>query len=685
MIFKLCSELSAIVSSNKLNLYHKLGCYKVKDLLFHFPTNFVERNIDSTEMIDGKIGAYIVEVEGHQKRYHKSRSPYIINTFCHNNSSAVKLIFFNSSYGYLKKRFEIGKNIAISGKIIRKSLNATPQIVHPDIVLDAENFKQISNIESVYPSTKGLSSKEIRMKILEILKDIELIDWLNEEFLKKQNWPTWKEALSIIHCSNTDADKLNRAKTRIAFDELLASQIQLAKIREKYVFKRTHSPNITGKLAKQVLNNLTFKLTNAQTRVLEEITSDQKSSYTMRRLLQGDVGSGKTLVALFASLNAIESGKQVAFMVPTEILARQHLKNIKELCKNLDLDISLLVANMKRGERHLTESKLKSGRCNIVIGTHALFQTKTKFADLGLCIVDEQHKFGVQQRINLIKKSKEIDFLMMTATPIPRTLAMITFGDLDISTIDEKPPGRKDIMTYVMSENKILEIVIRIKEQTEKEKIYWICPAIDESDAIEIANVTNRYKMLKEHFGEKVGIIHGKLTSEEKEAVMEKFLSGDLRILVATTVVEVGVDVKDATIMIVENSERFGLAQLHQLRGRVGRSSKLSKCILFYSLLGAEIKRRLTAMRKYNDGFELANEDLAIRGAGDIMGYNQTGLPIFKTCDITKHQYLIPLVYNTFKNKNFNQTEIKNLLLLYDHINYIDYLLNQEEKDIHFL
>ena len=472
-------------------------------------------------------------------------------------------------------------------------------------------------------------------------------EWLDEALQKREKWPAWDKAIQAVHAPKTiaDVEPNNPCRRRLAYDELLANQLALALTRNAQ--KRLAGREIkgTGKLREKVIACLPFALTNAQKRVGEEIRADMASKWRMLRLVQGDVGSGKTIVALLAMLTAVESGKQAALMAPTDILARQHYAGLKPLAEAVGVTISLLTGKDKPKEKAETIADLLSGKTDIVIGTHALFQNKVEFKDLSLIIIDEQHRFGVHQRLNLTQKGYLPDVLVMTATPIPRTLALTMYGDMDISKIDEMPPSRKPVKTTVIANNKIEDVISAVKRALDTgAKVYWVCPLIEESEASDMAAAEERYALLNALFPGRVGLVHGKLPPTEKDAVMNNCAHGNLAVLVATTVIEVGVNVPEATVMIVEHAERFGLAQLHQLRGRVGRGSKESHCLLMYSApLSETAKARLNIMRQTEDGFKIAEEDLRLRGAGEILGTRQSGMPEFKIADLAIHGDLLAI------------------------------------------
>ena len=519
-------------------------------------------------------------------------------------------------------------------------------MTHPDHIVELKDRSNIEIIEPIYPLSQGLSQKILYKIIKKAFSQIEeLPEWLDKAYLKKKNWPSWNAALTKAHTptSEIDFNPENKSYQRLAYDELLANQLALLLIRT-HMRKQNGRPIIgTDTLKKKVLKALPFEPTNSQIEALQDITTNMSSEDRMHRLLQGDVGSGKTLVALLSMLHAVESGAQAAILAPTEILARQHLATIEPLAAEAGINIALLTGRDKGKHRAPIIEGIANGNVDIIIGTHAIFQESVSFKKLVFVVIDEQHRFGVHQRLALTSKGKNIDILVMTATPIPRTLTLTAYGDMEVSRLMEKPKGRLPIDTRTITVNRINEIIQGLSRAVQKnQRIYWICPLIEESEKLDLAAAEDRFTHLKSLFGERVGLVHGKMKPAEKDASMEAFKNGTIDILVATTVIEVGVDVPEASIMIIEHADRFGLAQLHQLRGRIGRGVNKSTCVLVFSEnLTSMARKRLEIMRDTEDGFIISEEDLRLRGAGEVLGTRQSGLPEFRLADLVNHTELL--------------------------------------------
>ncbi|MCF6303470.1 MAG: ATP-dependent DNA helicase RecG [Devosiaceae bacterium] len=536
-----------------------------------------------------------------------------------------------------EQRFVSGEVAEFAGK---------KQIVHPDYVVPLDKFDTMPLVEPVYPLTHGLSSKVLRRLIANVVKTIPPIDeWIQPERMNANNWPSFAKAMENMHAptSPQDTDILGPARLRLAYDEYFAGQLTLQLIRSQMVVERGIPRKFTNILTRKLDAVLPFQLTKSQQNAILEIKQDMETPNRMSRLLQGDVGSGKTIVALAAMVAMAESGAQSALMAPTELLANQHFDTLLPLCKAVGLSITLITGKMKAAEKQQALEKIKTGEIQIIVGTHALFQASVTFADLGLTIVDEQHRFGVHQRLALSNKGQKSDLLVMTATPIPRTLILTHFGDMAISVLSEKPAGRQPIDTAMVPASTYGRVISRLKKRVEEgAQAYWVCPLVEESEIINLVSATDRHAALKKEFGDKVSLIHGRMKPGEKQNIMRDFKDGKISILVATTVIEVGVDVPNATIMIVEHAERFGLSQLHQLRGRVGRGEKNSACLLIYQEpLGETAAARLNTLTQTEDGFEIAEQDLILRGSGDLLGTRQSGMPGYRLAIPDVHKHLL--------------------------------------------
>ncbi|MDX1581338.1 MAG: ATP-dependent DNA helicase RecG, partial [Alphaproteobacteria bacterium] len=519
----------------------------------------------------GRIATLTVTVDRHEKP-HNRRSPYRVR--CHDDTGSLTLVFFHARDDYLRRLLPEGEVRVISGAI--EDFKGEKQITHPDHVVRVEDKADIQVVEPVYPMTAGLSPKTLVRAIREALTGLpELPEWLDPAFLKQQRWSRWAEALRGAHSPETlaDLEPDAPARQRLAYDELLANQLALVLVRARLRKSKGQIVTGDGSLRRKLAESLPYELTGAQKRSVEEITGDMGQPLRMLRLLQGDVGSGKTVTALMAMLAAVEAGGQAALLAPTEILARQHFDTLSELLAPLDIPIAILTGRDKGKSRKETLAGLQDGSIPLIVGTHALFQEEVAYHDLKLAVIDEQHRFGVHQRLMLAAKGKgPVDVLVMTATPIPRTLTLTAYGDMDVSSLDEKPPGRQPIDTRAVPNTRIEDVVGAVGRAIgQGRQVYWVCPLVEESDVLDVSAAEARYQSLREQFGDKVGLVHGQMKAEARDKAMQAFIAGDIRVLVATTVIEVGVDVPNATIMVIEHAERFGLAQLHQLRGRVGR------------------------------------------------------------------------------------------------------------------
>ena len=641
-LFAPITSISGIGAKYASN-YANLGVTKVVDLLWHLPVGIIDRRNKTTvaEAKNGEIATLYLEVD--DIILPKSRkSP--TRVVCHDKTGSIVLVFFKVFKGFLEKHLPIGAKRIVSGRV--DFANYGMQMAHPDYIV--ANESEMPLIETVYPLTAGISLKMMGKSVSAALSMLKpLPEWLDTEFKKRQGFPDWSDAVKLVHHPNTmaDIDGANPARRRLAYDELLSEQLALALLRTKKKKLSGYEIKGDGKIRHKVFAGLPFKLTGAQVRVLKEIETDMARTSPMYRLIQGDVGSGKTIIAFFALLNAVESGLQGAFMVPTEILARQHYAKLKPLADMAGVNLCLLTGKDKSSQKENNLSAIKNGNVDIVIGTHSLIQEKLVFNRLGLAVIDEQHRFGVHQRLDLKAKGASPDMLVMTATPIPRTLALTAYGDMDISIVDEKPKGRAPVKTVALPLSKLDEIILAIKRAIATgAKVYWICPLLEESESLDVAAAKQRFKELSAVFPEQVGLVYGKMEPAEKDKVIAKFADerSSLSILVATTVVEVGVDVPIASVMVIEHAERFGLAQLHQLRGRIGRGNKESSCVLMYGdNLTTVAKARIDIMRKTDDGFEIAEEDLRLRGVGEVLGTKQSGFPEFKLANVATDLDLI--------------------------------------------
>lgn len=642
-LFTAIDNLQAVGPVNAKKL-EKLNITRIVDLLWHLPQKIQDRRyMPKIAEANGDIIATLkVRIDNIEKPYN-SRKPWRITAS--DNTGSMVISYFRASEKWIKQMYPIGEIRIISGSL--EYWHGMLQMSHPDYVGAMSDIEHIARIHPVWPLTAGITNKLISHLMTQALERIDNFpEWQDENWIKQQNWPNFKEAITNLQFPETaqvlEANHPNKA--RLAYDEILAGQLALRLLRQHMRAKSGCMIKGNGEKVKQILAHLPFEPTEAQKRSLREILTDMREPTKMVRLLQGDVGSGKTLVALFAMATAAEAGFQSALMAPTEILARQHYQSISELAEHAGFQVSLLTGREKGKNRDAILEKIASGETHIIIGTHALIQEDVIYKNLAFAVIDEQHRFGVHQRMALTHKGKAVDLLVMTATPIPRSLMLSVWGDMESSKLDEKPMGRKPIETRIITDNRIHEVIDGLRRaMAQGAKIYWVCPLVEESEKSDLTAAEDRYEMLKSHFSEdELYLVHGKMKAKDKDEAMGSFKQGGPAILVATTVIEVGVDVSDATIMVIEHADRFGLAQLHQLRGRVGRNDKQSSCLLIYSApLSFVAKERLKIMRQTNDGFLIAEKDLELRGSGEILGIKQSGIPEFKFADLEIHKDLL--------------------------------------------
>lgn len=594
---------------------------------------------------EGAIVTLEVRIDRHQPAP-SGRSNVPHRVFAHDDTGEIGLVFFHAKRPWLENIMPVGETVIVSGRI--EWFNGRPSMVHPDHIASIADAASLPLVEPVYPLTAGLSPKVLARGIHEALaRTPEMPEWIEAPVLAKHGFPAHRQALETIHRPQDPSDIAldHPARQRLAYDEFLAGQLALALVRLKTRRLSGRKLEGDGSLKAKVIEALPYDLTGSQQQAIKEIIADLRQPERMLRLLQGDVGSGKTIVGLLAMAHAAESGGQSALMVPTEVLARQHYATIAPLAAKAGLRTALLTGREKGREREDILDGLRSGTIHIVIGTHALFQEKVNYHDLVFVIIDEQHRFGVHQRLLLQSKGSAPDMLVMTATPIPRTLVLTAFGDMDVSKLTEKPAGRRPITTAILPMERLSELVDRMRRAiADGQKIYWICPLVEESELVDLVSAEERFQSLQPLLGNQIGLVHGRMTGQEKDAAMLAFKNGETRLLIATTVIEVGVDVPDATIIVIEHAERFGLAQLHQLRGRVGRGDKPSTCLLLYKgPLGEVARARLEIMRETEDGFRIAEEDLKLRGEGELLGTRQSGTPGFRLASIEAHQELLEI------------------------------------------
>jgi ATP-dependent DNA helicase RecG len=618
---------------------------RLVDLLLHLPASVIDRRARPKirDAVPGTVVTLEVTVDRHRPTPARNhRAPHLV--YASDDTGDVVLTYFRAQPGYVEKLLPAGSKRYVSGTL--QMFDGVPQIVHPDRVVDEAGFAKLSGIDPVYPLTEGLALGSLRRAMAQALQKLPALpEWISPEVIRRCKFPPIAEALNRVHMPLELTDILPDGPfwSRLAFDELLAGQLALALVRAQLRRPAGDRNAGDGHLRNKIIDALPYALTSSQRKAAAAIADDLRQPVRMLRLLQGDVGSGKTVVALLAAAAVTEVGKQAALMAPTEILARQHIKTITPLAERAGLRVAILTGREKGKERRDILARLAAGEIDLLVGTHALIQDDVIFKSLALAVVDEQHRFGVRERLTLTAKGEAVDVLVLSATPIPRTLVLTYFGDMDVSELREKPAGRQPIDTRAVPMSRLHEVMDAVGRAIDKGKlVYWIVPLVEESETVDLTDADARFESLRERFGEKVGLVHGKMRGADKDAVMAQFASGEINLLVATTVVEVGVDVPAATIMVIENAERFGLAQLHQLRGRIGRGSEASTCLLLYKEpLNEMSTARLKVIRETTDGFRIAEEDLKLRGEGDVLGVRQSGLPGYRIARSDVHVQLI--------------------------------------------
>jgi ATP-dependent DNA helicase RecG len=647
-LFPLFAALETLegVGPKSAEAFAGLAVERPKDLLFLLPHSGIDRTRRASlrEVAPPVTATVAVTISAHWPPKQKGR-PYRI--LVQDEALEFQLVYFHARGDYLTKLLPIGEKRLVSGKV--EAFDGGLQMVHPDHVLPLEEAESLPLFEPVYPLTAGITQKTVLKAVGAALgRSPDLAEWIDPGLLTREGWPAWKAALTMAHSPRSNADLLptHPARQRLAYDEFFAHQLTLSLARATVRRGKGVASIGTNALQTQVLAGLPYAPTGAQRRAVADIAKDMAAPLRMNRLLQGDVGSGKTLVAFLALLIAVEAEGQGVMMAPTEILARQHHEGLAPLAALAGVRLELLTGRDKGADRLRKLEDLAAGKIHILVGTHAVFQKDVHFKDLRLAIIDEQHRFGVAQRMELGAKGPAADVLVMTATPIPRSLALASYGDMDVSVLDEKPPGRQPIRTALISTQRIEEVVTKLRQALDEgRQAYWVCPLVEDSEVLDYASAEARFQHLRATLGEgRVAMVHGQMPAAEKDAAMESFVRGERQVLVATTVIEVGVNVPNASIMVIERAETFGLAQLHQLRGRVGRGAALSTCLLMYqSPLSESGERRLKILRDTEDGFRIAEEDLAMRGAGDLLGTAQSGLPRFRVADLERQSALMAI------------------------------------------
>jgi ATP-dependent DNA helicase RecG len=629
-------------------LLEKIAGKTVASLCWHLPSGVIDRRFSPklAEAPEGAVVTLTIIVDSHIPPASR-RLPYKVR--CHDDTAGLVLVFFHAHAEYLVRQLPVGQKRVLSGRLER--YGGQLQMTHPDYIATPAEIAQLQRVEPIYPMTAGLTPKVLSRAVqAAVARAPQLPEWIDATLIRKMQWPDWRTAIWVAHnpTSLEDVSVNTAARRRLAYDELLANQLALGLVRTAQRRPVGRSIRGDGRLRRRVLEALPYQLTSSQRRALDEIDADMLQTQRMLRLLQGDVGSGKTVVALLAMVNAVEAGSQAALLAPTEILARQHLATLEPLARAADLPIAVLTGRDKGKTRSTILAGFADGSLPLAVGTHALLQEDIAFRDLALAVVDEQHRFGVEQRLALAAKGRQCHLLAMTATPIPRTLMMTVYGDLDVSRLTEKPPGRPPVDTRTLPLERIEEVVAAVQRAIHGgARVFWVCPLVEESDVLDVAAAERRHAELRQHFGGKVGLIHGRMKGAARDTTMTAFSQGALDLLVATTVIEVGVDIPAASVMVIEHAERFGLAQLHQLRGRIGRGQARSACLLLYQApLGETARARLQILRDTDDGFLIAEEDLRLRGAGELLGTRQSGLPGFRLAHPGEHADLIAIAHD---------------------------------------
>lgn len=647
LLYPLFAELDTLegIGPKTARALAGLGVERPKDLLFLLPHSGVDRSRKASVRDVVPPVTVTVEVEVGAHFPPRGKGPYRV--MVRDNALEFQIVFFHARGDFLQKLLPTGQRRLVSGRV--ELFDGVAQMAHPDHILRPEEAADLPTFEPVYPLVAGVTQKLLARSVAaSIARAPDLPEWIDGPLKTREGWPDWRAALLATHApqGNADLAPTAPARQRLAYDEFFAHQLTLSLARQTLRRAKGMVSRGTGALQARVLASLPYAPTAAQTRAIAEIAGDMESPLRMNRLLQGDVGAGKTLVAFMALLVAVEAGGQGVMMAPTEILARQHLESLAPLAEAAGVRLALLTGRDKGAERAAKLRDLAEGSIRILVGTHAVFQKDVHFQDLRLAVVDEQHRFGVAQRMELGAKGEGADVLVMTATPIPRSLALASYGDMDVSVLDEKPAGRKPVKTALVASDRMDEVVAHLaRAVSEGRQAYWVCPLVEDSELIDYTSAESRFAALRAALGEGVvGLVHGQMSPAEKDAAMARFVAGQTKVLVATTVIEVGVNVPNASIMVIERAEIFGLAQLHQLRGRVGRGAAQSTCLLMYQApLGETGKRRLTVIRDTEDGFRISEEDLAMRGAGDLIGTAQSGLPRFRVADMERQAGLMAI------------------------------------------